>query len=58
MSAITIRNLDDAVVAAIKRRAADNGVSMEEEIDVSSLRPIPTSGRSADGNGGGASSND
>jgi plasmid stability protein len=32
MGAITIRNLDDAVVAAIKRRAADNGVSMEEEI--------------------------
>jgi plasmid stability protein len=32
MGAITIRNLDDAVVAAIKRRAADNGVSMEEEV--------------------------
>jgi plasmid stability protein len=32
MGAITIRNLDDAVVAAIKRRAADNGLSMEEEI--------------------------
>jgi len=32
MGAITIRNLDDAVVAAIKRRAADNDVSMEEEI--------------------------
>jgi plasmid stability protein len=32
MGAITIRNLDDTVVAAIKRRAADNGVSMEEEI--------------------------
>jgi plasmid stability protein len=32
MGAITIRNLDDAVVTAIKRRAADNGVSMEEEI--------------------------
>jgi plasmid stability protein len=32
MGAITIRNLDEAVVAAIKRRAVDNGVSMEEEI--------------------------
>src|ERR1700694_2407569 len=32
MGAITIRNIDDAVVAAIKRRAADNGVSMEEEV--------------------------
>jgi plasmid stability protein len=32
MGAITIRNLDDTIVAAIKRRAADNGVSMEEEI--------------------------
>jgi plasmid stability protein len=32
MGAITIRNLDDAVVAAIKRRAAANGVSMEEEV--------------------------
>jgi len=32
MGAITIRNLDDAVVTAIKRRAADNGISMEEEI--------------------------
>jgi plasmid stability protein len=32
MGAITIRNVDDAVVAAIKRRATDNGVSMEEEI--------------------------
>jgi plasmid stability protein len=32
MGAITIRNLDGTIVAAIKRRAADNGVSMEEEI--------------------------
>jgi plasmid stability protein len=32
MGAITIRNLDDSVVAAIKRRAADNGLSMEQEI--------------------------
>lgn len=32
MGAITIRNLDDEVVAAIKRRAADNGISMEEEV--------------------------
>jgi plasmid stability protein len=32
MAAITIRNLDDKVVAAIKRRAASSGVSMEEEI--------------------------
>jgi plasmid stability protein len=32
MGAITIRGLDDAVVAAIKRRAGDQGVSMEEEI--------------------------
>ena len=32
MGAITIRNLDDAVVAAIKRRAAEHGMSMEEEI--------------------------
>ncbi len=39
MSAITIRNLDDAVVAAIKRQAADNGVSMEGEI--SALWSLP-----------------
>jgi plasmid stability protein len=32
MGAITIRNLDDAVISAIKRRAAENGVSMEEEV--------------------------
>jgi plasmid stability protein len=32
MGAITVRGLDDAVVAAIKRRAGDHGVSMEEEI--------------------------
>jgi plasmid stability protein len=32
MGAITIRNLEGTVVTAIKRRAADNGISMEEEI--------------------------
>jgi antitoxin FitA len=32
MGAITIRNLDDSVISAIKRRAADHGLSMEEEI--------------------------
>jgi plasmid stability protein len=32
MGAITIRNLDDTLVAAIKRRAAEHGVSMEEEL--------------------------
>jgi plasmid stability protein len=32
MGTITIRNLDHAVVSAIKRRAAENGVSMEEEV--------------------------
>ena len=32
MGAITIRGLDDAVVSAIKRRAGDQGVSMEEEV--------------------------
>lgn len=32
MGAITIRGLDDAVVAAIKRRAGEHGVSMEEEV--------------------------
>ena len=32
MSAITIRDLDDAIVTAIERRAADHGISMEEEI--------------------------
>jgi antitoxin FitA len=32
MGAITIRNLDDALVSAIKRRAADHGISMEEEV--------------------------
>ncbi|HEY7302362.1 MAG TPA: hypothetical protein VH684_31080 [Xanthobacteraceae bacterium] len=32
MGTITIRNLDDAVVSAIKRRAAQDGVSMEEEV--------------------------
>jgi antitoxin FitA len=32
MGAVTIRNLDDAVVAAIKRRAGEHGISMEEEI--------------------------
>ena len=32
MGDITIRKLDDAVVSAIKRRAAEHGVSMEEEV--------------------------
>jgi len=32
MGAITIRGLDDAIVTAIKRRAGDRGVSMEEEV--------------------------
>jgi plasmid stability protein len=32
MGTITVRNLDDATISAIKRRAADNGISMEEEI--------------------------
>ena len=32
MGAITIRNIDDDVIATIKRRAAENGVSMEEEV--------------------------
>jgi plasmid stability protein len=32
MGAITIRNIDDSVVSAIKRRAAEQGVSMEEEV--------------------------
>ena len=32
MSAITIRGLDEALVMAIKRRAGDQGVSMEEEV--------------------------
>ena len=32
MGAITIRNLDDSVVSAIKRKAAEHGVSMEEEV--------------------------
>jgi antitoxin FitA len=32
MGAITIRGLDDQVIAAIKRRAAEHSVSMEEEV--------------------------
>ena len=32
MGALTIRNIDDAVVAAIKRRAGEHGISMEEEV--------------------------
>jgi plasmid stability protein len=32
MGALTIRNVDDAIVAAIKRRAGEHGISMEEEI--------------------------
>ena len=32
MAAITIRNIDDALIAAIKRRAGEGGVSMEEEV--------------------------
>ena len=32
MGVITIRGLHDAVIAAIKRRAGDHGVSMEEEV--------------------------
>jgi antitoxin FitA len=31
MAQIVIRNLDDAVVAALRRRAADDGTSMEEQ---------------------------
>ena len=32
MGAITIRSIDDNVVSAIKRKAAEHGVSMEEEV--------------------------
>jgi plasmid stability protein len=32
MGAITIRDIDEAVLAAIKRRAGERGVSMEEEV--------------------------
>jgi plasmid stability protein len=32
MGAITIRNLSDDTIATIKRRAAESGVSMEEEV--------------------------
>jgi plasmid stability protein len=32
MGAITIRNLDNRVVSAIKRKAAEHGHSMEEEV--------------------------
>jgi len=32
MGALTIRKLDDSVITAIKRRAAEHGVSMEEEV--------------------------
>jgi plasmid stability protein len=32
MGALTIRNLDDAILAAIKRRAGEHGVSVEEEV--------------------------
>ena len=32
MRAITIHNIDDSVETAIQRRAADHGVSIEEEI--------------------------
>jgi plasmid stability protein len=32
MGALTIRNFDDKVISAIKRRAAEHGVSMEEEV--------------------------
>jgi plasmid stability protein len=32
MGAITIRNLDDNVIAAIQQRAAEHGISMEEEV--------------------------
>ena len=32
MGAITIRNLSDDTIATIKRRAAEHGVSMEEEV--------------------------
>ncbi|MEO8680202.1 MAG: plasmid stabilization protein [Vicinamibacterales bacterium] len=31
MASITIRNLDDSVKKALRRRAAENGRSMEEE---------------------------
>jgi antitoxin FitA len=32
MSAITIRNVAETLVSAIKRKAAEHGVSMEEEV--------------------------
>jgi plasmid stability protein len=32
MGAITIRNLDDALIKAIERSAADKGMSMEDEV--------------------------
>jgi len=32
MSTITVRNVDDDVKQALRRRAADHGVSMEQEV--------------------------
>lgn len=32
MGTITVRNIDDSTIATIERRAADRGVSMEEEV--------------------------
>jgi antitoxin FitA len=32
MATLTIRNLDDEVKRALRRRAADHGVSMEQEV--------------------------
>jgi plasmid stability protein len=32
MGALTIRNLSDDTIAAIKRHAAENGLSMEEQV--------------------------
>lgn len=32
MATLTIRNLDDEIKRALRRRAADHGVSMEQEV--------------------------
>lgn len=45
MAQVIIRNLDDAVVAALKARAAAHGISLEEELRrllAKAARPTPT----------------
>jgi hypothetical protein len=52
MATVTVRRLDDAIVADLRRSAAERGVSMEQEARDRLKHPLPRSGPlKLDGNG-------